>query len=188
MADFNKFFPILLRNEGGYESAKEAEADHDSGGETWEGISRNNYPGWSGWELIDSHKSDPDFPSVLKLDAGLADKVLTFYKGSQWDPIRGDDIRNQSIMNYIADWGVNGGLTTPIKHAQKILGFDKFGQDGKVGPATIAAINGADGQDLFNKLVQERIQFYNDIVTHTPSKKVWLKGWLIRANSFKFQA
>lgn len=185
MADFNKFFPILLRNEEGYESAEEAKRDHDSGGETWEGISRNNYPGWSGWPLIDSHKSDPDFPHVLKLDATLADKVTLFYKGSQWDPIRGDDIKNQSIMNYIADWGVNAGLSVPVKHTQTIL---KLVPDGKVGPATIAAINSADGEYLFNRLVQDRIKFYNDIVDKNPAKKVWLKGWLIRANSFKYQA
>jgi len=178
MADFKLFWPILLRQEGYY-----ANQAHDSGGETWEGIARNKYPAWSGWAIVDSYRQDPHFPSVLKLDLPLQAKVLSFYKLSQWDAIGADQIQNQSIANFLADWGVNAGLSVPIKHVQKILALDV---DGKVGPQTLAAINFTSGPDLFKKLQGEREQFYIDVVTAHPEDKEFLSDWLSRNTSFKF--
>ncbi len=178
MADFKLFWPILLKQEGYYSNAK-----NDSGRETWEGISRNNYPSWTGWSIIDSYKGKPNFPSILKLDIVLQSKVIAFYKTSQWDIIEGDLITNQSIANFIADWGVNSGMSVPVKHVQKTLGLN---DDGKVGAHTITAINAADGQSLFNQLKQQRIDFYHAVVAAHPEDKEFLSNWLERTNSFTY--
>jgi lysozyme family protein len=178
MANFSIFFPILLKQEGYY-----ANKPGDSGGETWEGIARNYYPAWSGWAIVDSYKSQPNFPTSLRADQNLANSVYAFYKSSQWDPLKGDSITNQSIANYIADWGVNAGLSTPVKHAQQIVGTTV---DGKMGPATLAAINSADGATFFAALKAARIQFYHDVVTAHPEDRQFLSDWLARANYFTY--
>lgn len=183
MADFKLFFPILLRQEGYYSNVK-----GDTGGETWEGISRNNYPAWSGWSIVDSYKGRSDFPHVLRLDASLQDKVLQFYKSSQWDTIEGDKINNQSIANFIADWGVNAGMSTPVKHAQKVLNFPADSIDGKMGPHTLSAINIADGPTFFASMKQDRINFYHAIVASHPIDQKFLSDWLERTNSFTYTA
>jgi len=186
MADFKLFWPILSRNEGYY-----ANDPADSGGETWRGISRYNFPAWSGWAIIDSYKTGGKFASAkaanvaLKPVVALEEKVIAFYKSSQWDTIRADEIQNQSIANFLADWGVNAGMSVPAKHVQRLLGLTV---DGKIGPATLAAINGTSGADLFRKLQADREQFYHDVVAAHPDNKKFLKTWLERNASFKYIA
>jgi lysozyme family protein len=192
MADFNKYYPRLERNEGLFENLP-----NDSGGPTWKGIARNYYPTWSGWVIIDEVFNLPGFPidgkyedkcsfmnSHLKDNETLEEKVFKFYKTSQWDPIRCDEIKNQSIAEYIADWAVNAYLTVPIKHVQRILKLD---DDGKVGPLTLSSINNADQEYLFNQLVDHRIQFYKEVVENKPQNEKFLKGWIARAKSFNFK-
>ena len=187
MADFTLYWPILLRQEGYY-----ADDSDDAGGETWEGIARNDYPAWSGWAIVDSYRptggfiDDKHANALLKPDAVLQAKVIQFYKSSQWDVLEADHISNQSIANFMVDWGVNGGLSTPVKHAQIVLGFPAASIDGKMGPHTLAAINGAPGASFFASMIQERIDFYHAIVAHKPSQQKFLKTWLDRTNSFTY--
>jgi len=192
MADFKLFEPILLRNEGGWcNKAK------DSGGETWEGISRKNYPKWSGWQIVDRIKAEQNFPDhwsrqqvrdldlALHGDAQLSALVDAFYKCEVWDIYQADNIQNQSIANFLVDWGVNAGASVPIKHAQLILGV---AVDGKCGPNTIAAINEAPGNALFLRLQEARRQFYQEVVNAHPEDREFLSDWLERNASFKYVA
>ena len=179
MANFQIFWPILLNDEGFY-----ANKPGDTGGETWEGISRNNYPNWVGWSIVDSHKGRPDFPHCLRADTTLQALVITFYENHFWEEMQGDAINNQSIANMIGDWGVNAGLSVPVKHTQIILGVDVVGV---LGPKTLAAINGANQQDFFNKLKAARIQFYHDVVAAHTNDSQFLGDWLQRTNSITFQ-
>jgi len=189
MADFKIFEPILLKQEGGYANKK-----NDSGGETWMGIARNYYPKWSGWTILDANKNHlpsndyagwKAFSIYLRTLPNLQILVDSFYKKTFWDQMQGDLIANQSIANFIGDWGVNAGLGVPIKHAQKILGLL---QDGGLGPKTLAAINSVDGLSFFTKMKQERIQFYYDVIKAHPEDKQFLSGWLERTNYFKYQS
>jgi lysozyme family protein len=178
MADFKTFEPILLQQEGFYSNKAK-----DSGGETWEGISRNNYPKWAGWAIVDSYKTNAAFPHILRTDPQLQNLVDAFYKCDEWDTMLGDQIANQSIANFLVDWEVNAGEGAPVRHAQEILGITA---DGQMGPHTLAAINGADGESLFYKLQGARKQFYLDVVAKNPQDKVFLDDWLQRNASFKF--
>jgi lysozyme family protein len=65
MADFKQAHSIVMNNEGGY-----ANDPSDRGGETYKGISRNNFPNWKGWKLIDLHKLHVGFPQNLEADQG----------------------------------------------------------------------------------------------------------------------
>jgi len=180
MADFNIFFPILMEQEGYY-----ANDPQDSGGETWRGISRKNYPRWEGWPIVDNYKESPVFPKNMRSDKGLEEMVKKFYKVSQWDTLRGDEIANQSIANFIADWAVNAGRSVPVKHAQEILGVQQYGI---LGQQTLAAINSTDGPDFFKKLKAAREQFYFDVVAAHPQNKKFLSNWLERNASFEYTA
>lgn len=185
MAEFKLFFPHLEEEEGFYTV--------DDGGETWIGISRNSYPEWPGFKIIDSYKTNGSFPSyayankVLKQDQQLMDLVITFYHDTEWHTIDGDQIINDSIADFIADWGVNAGFTVPIKHLQQILAVQ---QDGKFGPQTLASLNNQiseNGQTLFNQLKQARIDFYNAVVKAHPDDEKYLETWMERTNSFSYK-
>lgn len=180
MADFSLFEPLLLKQEGFYSNKP-----NDSGGETWEGIARNDYPNSLIWPIVDSYKGRPDFPHILRSDTKLQALVDNFYKLEFWSKMMGDQIQNQSIANYIGDWGVNAGLSVPIKHAQTILGI---ASDGKIGPNTLNAINSANGADFFSKLVQARVDFYHAVVAAHPNYQEFLSDWLERAHSFQYKA
>jgi len=180
MADFNSFWPVLLKAEGYYANKK-----NDSGGETWMGIARNYWPSWEGWKIVDSYKSSPDFPKIMRQDGNLLKMVQAFYRVHFWAAIAGDQINNQSIVNMIGDWGVNAGEKVPIKHAQAILGL---ATDGVAGPKTVAAINSADQETFFNHLKQDRIQFYYAVVAKHPEDKQFLGDWISRTNAITFSA
>ena len=186
MAQFSIFFPLLAHNEGGYVSPEEAEKKHDSGGETYKGIARAKHPDWKGWGIIDSYKPQATFPRVLDNDHTLQDLILSFYKGEFWDVLSGDAILNQSIANFMADWGANAGPSVPIKHVQKVLGFEGIDQDGKMGPKTLAALNVSSNADFFAKLKAERITFYRDVVEAHPEDAGFLDGWIARTNHFVY--
>lgn len=186
MADFNSFWPILSNNEGLWSNA-----EGDSGGATWRGISYNNYPGWSGWAVVESvlpdfkHATASQANPVLKGNADLQAKVLAFYKKSQWDVVLADQINNQSIADYICDWGVNAGFSVPVKKLQAILGLTV---DGQFGPNTLNATNGADQADLFSKLHDSRVAFYKSLAAAKPNLAKFLNTWLTRCDSIKFSA
>jgi hypothetical protein len=60
--------------------------------------------------------------------------------------------------------------------------------DGIVGPTTRGATEKAlekMGNALQNAIVEERIKFYHSIVHRRPDQKVFLDGWIHRAESFK---
>lgn len=182
MADFNTYYPKLLVQEGGYASADLAKSINDKGGETYLGIARNYNPTWAGWPIIDKYKADHGTPAhnAHIPDANLDALAKSFSKSHYWDVLDLDQVKNQSIAEYIMDFGFNSGLANPIIAVQKILGLSV---DGKVGPNTINAINSANPQDLFNKLKDYRVQFVARITSLPANVKAALTA---RANSFGF--
>lgn len=99
----------------------------------------------------------------------------------------------EAIRPIVFDMTVNSG-----KHGIKILqaaliasGYDcgckNDEPDGKIGPATISAANAAwhdMGNELIRKLVRRRVIFYEGIVRKNDSQRVFLAGWINRAESF----
>ena len=72
MADYKHSIAKVLRTEGGYVNDKD-----DSGGETYKGISRVNWPRWSGWVIVDICKKDSkNFPKNLYSNPTLNELVV----------------------------------------------------------------------------------------------------------------
>lgn len=124
MADYKKAITKVLKNEGGYVNDPK-----DNGGETYKGISRNNWPGWSGWQLIDICKKDSkNFPKNAYQNPTLTELVIGFYKLNFWNKIGGDGIKDQDLANEIVDTAVLGGFKPALKSAQKIVGIPQTGE------------------------------------------------------------
>jgi len=172
MASFKKYFPTLIKHEGGY-----VNDPNDRGGATNLGVTLGVWI-QNGYDKDRDGDIDKDDVKLINLcDAEEIAKKL------YWDPIKGDSINNQSIAEFIFDWGYNSGTKTAIKKVQQVLGVVA---DGIIGPKTIAAINNANQRELFDKLKKRREEFFRAIVRSNPSQSKFLKGWLNRNNSFKF--
>lgn len=172
MADFKPFFDTLMKHEGGYVNDPK-----DKGGATKFGVTLATWIA-NGYDKNGDGKID-------KEDVKLLDKADAYdiAKKLYWDAVRGDEIKNQSIAEFIFDWGYNSGPKTAIKKVQDVLDLT---QDGVIGPKTLGAINSANQEELFEKLQERRKLFFISIVAANPSQEKFLKGWLIRNNSFKF--
>jgi len=105
------------------------------------------------------------------------------FKRGYWDKAGADNIKNQSVAELIVDFCVNSGVGM-LKKIQSLLGVTA---DGVIGPKSLAAINGADQQLLFNAIMAERRSKYYEIVANNYSQKVNLQGWLNRLKNFAFK-
>jgi lysozyme family protein len=173
MSDFSIAYLPLKRHEGGYANNR-----LDRGGETYAGISRKNWPGWSGWKLIDAAKSAPGFPGNLRQVPGLPDKVADFYQENFWSPNRYGEIASQEIANWMLDRAVNCGDGTANRMLQRALGGTA---DGVIGSQTLAHANAAEPAALREQLREQAIAYYRHIVDNDPSQACFLDGWLARA-------
>ena len=218
MADFAKYFPLLLDNEGGY-----VFDPHDPGGETWRGVARVFHPKWPGWKLIDDYKAKANWPpnakvfprnklatAILQKDKPLAALVQAFYQSQYWDSLHLGQIDNQCIASQLCDIGVNSGTGRVGRLAQHVLAssFGWQGElDGKLGPQTLAAINAAPAKAYYDALVAARRSFYQyragnsagltpAYITFLQSVRLvpdeamrrYLPSWLGRINAIPFTA
>jgi lysozyme family protein len=176
MADFLKYEPWIFTFEGKYSNTS-----GDSGGETYVGISRNNFPDWAGWTIVDQLRNLPNFPGNLDQNSTLQNLIPQFYIPNFWNPINGDNINAQIIADFVCDFGINAGVSTSAKHLQKVIGVT---EDGDIGPETLLAVNSSDSKQLIVKLVTDRIAFYKDVAELHPQDEQFLTDWLWRANRF----
>ena len=178
MADFKLFFNRLLQEEGGYVNDPD-----DEGGPTKYGVTLAEWIASGGTDLNgDGQINAEDIKLLTTNDA------FSVAKKDYWDPIGGDSINNQSIADFIFDWGYNSGVKTASRYVQRVLGFNPVNVDGIIGPNTIAKINSANQQNLFDSLKSTRDSFYRAIATNKPDQAKFLKGWLERNNSFTYTA
>jgi lysozyme family protein len=191
MARFEIAEKITGGNEGGY-----ANNPADRGGETYAGIARKFWPNWAGWKTIDKYKAQ-----YVGLNKPMRDKyslahwinsstkvtsepihllVSSFYKQNFWDVNKLDLIKDQQLANTVYDFSVNSGTVKAAKYLQQVAGVT---QDGKIGPATIAAINvmkPALAHEYYNAL---RESFYLSIAKGNQVE--FLKGWLKRLKPYQ---
>jgi lysozyme family protein len=152
---FKKCVAIILKNEGSY-----VWDTQDPGGETNWGISKRSYPSL-------------DIKNLTKKQA------IQIYYDDYWLPLFLEGIQDEEAALQIFDFGVNAGIRKAIRLAQWASGAYI---DGKMGPATINAINNTEC--FVMKYKQGRIDYYVRIATGTNIK--FLKGWLNRVSATHF--
>lgn len=179
MATFETSFAKTSVHEGMY-----ANNSLDRGGETYRGISRKFWPGWKGWKEVDLLRAQGKTGNAIrskKLD-GLVDD---FYKDNFWRPLGCDGIQSQIIADEMFDTGVNMGVKQAVRFLQEALVISglNISIDGRIGPKTLAATNGADTEILLRLLNILQGEKYLQIVRADPSQRLFLRGWLRRADS-----
>ena len=178
---FSNSLDSLLKVEGGYSNVTA-----DTGGETYAGITRKNFPMWEGWSIVDKNKPLTNNKKIP--DPKLKPLISAFYKTNFWDKLKADSL-NKNIANLLFDFAVNSGVVAASKGLQTAI--NNSGQsvtvDGAIGPLTISAANKCNQKKLFDNLFQYRKDFYNKIVNANTSQKVFLQGWLNRLNTFTFE-
>lgn len=172
MADINILSRFILSFEGGFVNDPLDRGDATNKGvtiATWRKV---------GYDKDGDGDIDVDDLKLLT-DRDVTDRVLRPHYWNRW---KADQIKSQSLANILVDWvwasGANG-----IKIPQQILGVKA---DGIVGPKTLAALNAANPQQLFEAIKKRRVAFIENIVKKTPSQKRFRDGWLRRLNAIGY--
>lgn len=177
MADFDSFFPTLLKHEGGF-----VNDPADPGGATNKGVTIATFRLYAKPLL----GVEPTLENLRALTDEQAGKI---YKKQYWDAIGGDAIRNQSLANIVFDFQVNAGNRS-AKLLQSVLNdlgaSPALSVDGVVGKGTLAAVNAATSAEVFARFKQGRKDYYTSLATRNPALARFLKGWLARTDSFTY--
>ena len=158
MDKFDRAMEFTLRWEGGL-------VDHasDPGGLTNFGIAQRSHP-------------DVDIRNLTE------EKAKDIYRESYWNKVHGDSLA-PAVALAVMDYAVNSGTSRSSKTLQKVVGA---GQDGAIGPATLAKVAAAvekDGEHaVAQAVVMERVAFLCNLVKRKPEMLVFLHGWMKRTH------
>lgn len=160
MADFMIYAPLLHSLEKGISNSP-----YDRGGFTVDGVTLTTFRRFYGQD-----KTEADLRNMTR------PQWRHIMKTGYWDVCKADKIEDQRLAEIITDWCVNSG-TARIRNVQTILGVRP---DGAVGPITLGAINGADRDELYRRIMAARVAWFERIVRNDPAQRRNLKGWMNR--------
>jgi len=188
----------IIKFERGY-------ANHhlDSGGETYNGISRNNFPNWMGWKIIDELRGSKPlntkakrvaFEKILNGHQFLNKAVEGFYHEEFWNKMMLFKLDYEPLQREMFDTGINAGKSRAIKMLQEALNVMNLNEkiypdlviDGKIGSKTINAfkkILKRNDTDIFMKAMNgEQYIHYKGIVNRNPTQEIFFRSWLRRVD------
>ncbi|MDX8468928.1 glycosyl hydrolase 108 family protein [Mesorhizobium sp. VK23B] len=162
--NFARSLALVLKSEGGW-SDKRA----DPGGATMKGVTLAN------------------FRRYVKADASKADlkkitdeQVDAIYRRFYWDAVLGAELPD-GVDYAVFDFAVNSGPGRAAKYLQAVLGV---AEDGRVGPATVAAARAKPAGVVIDTLCDARLAFLQRL----PTWPTFGKGWNARVASVRAQA
>ena len=151
--NFDQCLALVLKEEGGY-----VNDPRDPGGRTNHGVTQKVWEDWVGHPV-----TEDDMKNLSVQD------VAPLYKKNYWDKINGDSLP-LGIDYATFDMAVNSGVTRAAKTLQQVCGV---GQDGQIGPATIAAAEEANGREVATRICEARMAFLQGL----PTWPTFGKGW-----------
>jgi lysozyme family protein len=194
MADYKQSFEVLDSWEGGYS------LNHlDPGGETYCGISRRNWPNWTGWSVIDRIKNErstliPVNNRGIKWNEKfpeLDSQVSGFYLSAFWMKQSFSSLDNQDICDKIFQHYVNMGVRA-IKLVQQSTNDELYSRtatsdflvvDGQMGQKTVDRINSINNQELINRYCDTLKEYYEGLIAEHPQFEVFEHEWMLRAKT-----
>jgi lysozyme family protein len=175
---FDYAIEFVLKHEGGFVNSKK-----DPGGATNYGVSLRFLKA-AGLDI--DLDGDVDVNDILALDK---DRAREIYRRFWWNKYHYWGISDSDIAKKILDMSVHMGAKQAHKIAQIAVNrlCDKpIAVDGLLGPETFRAINKlvAEGktQALYDELKDNAAHFYINLAADVPELKLFLKGWLRRAD------
>lgn len=149
-----------------------AKTQADRGGTTLAGVTLGTYRDYC-------RKKGKPAPTEAALRRLTYSDWFDILKTMFWDRWQADGIGDQRVAHMLVDWVWTSGaygITLP----QKLLGVKA---DGKVGPKTLAAVNGHDPVQLFRQLKAARCAYIDRICASRPANRRFREGWLRRINA-----
>lgn len=172
MADAKAAVDAVMRQEDARLSGIITNRASDRGGLTRFGLTAKNHP-----LLLNAGFFDASLP------AAAAFKIAeTTYQAEYTGTLYLVQIASQAIATALLSFAVNAGNTRAISLLQRALlvNGQSVGLDGKMGPATVAAINACDAKQLLNHYCDLEAMFYRGLAEKDPTQNANLKGWLNR--------
>ncbi len=147
---FDQAVELVLKHEGGY-----VNDPHDAGGETKYGISKRAYP-------------------HLAIKSLTEEQAKEIYKKDYFDKVKGDQLPDP-VSVLVFDFAVNAGVSRSVKMLQESVGAIP---DGIIGPKTLKATEEkyeACGEELLNRLAQDRLDYYRKLYTWERFGRGWTR-------------
>ena len=146
-------FSLILRNEGGFVNNPK-----DLGGATNLGCTKVV------WEQYIGHPvTIDDIKALTPAD------VEPLYKTKYWDTIKGNDLPT-GVDYAVFDFAINSGPSRAAKALQAVIGVNA---DGKIGPATLGALETANPRDVVTSVCEARLAFLQSLPTYDNFGKGW---------------
>ncbi|MBZ9868025.1 hypothetical protein LB515_21840 [Mesorhizobium sp. CA15] len=161
--NFARALSLVLTSEGGW-----SDNPADPGGATMKGVTLANFR----YVKADATKAD--------LRAISDDQVATVYRRFYWDAVVGAQLPG-GIDYALFDFAVNSGPSRAAKYLQGVLGVVR---DGRIGPATLAAVRAKPAGVVINALCDARLAFLKKL-SAWPS---FGRGWSARVAFVRRQA
>ncbi|UCI06245.1 glycoside hydrolase family 108 protein [Mesorhizobium sp. B1-1-8] len=162
--NFARALALVLKSEGGW-----SDNPADPGGATMRGVTLAN------------------FRRYVKADAGKAElrkisdaEIATVYRRFYWDAVVGAELP-AGIDYAVFDFAVNSGPGRAAKYLQAVLGV---AEDGRIGPATLAAAGAKPAGIVIDALCDARLAFLQRL----PTWPTFGKGWSARVLSVRREA
>lgn len=181
---FARVLAHLLRVEGDFNNLKA-----DRGGATNFGISLRFAAAEARLDPVVRRALDIDMDGdidVADIRALTPEAAAAVYRRCFWDRYRCGDLR-PSVDAALFDQAVNGGGVAAVRMLQQAvnlaMGFPQLVVDGRIGPMTIKAANTAPPHAVVTHFRTIAANRYRAIVRADPSQRVFLRGWLARANT-----
>lgn len=159
MSRFDDALPLILRLEGGY-----VDDPDDPGGATNLGVTQTTYDIWRRASGLPAR----DVKEITQAEAS------EIYENGFWKGARCDQIAWPASV-VLFDAAVNHGIPLAHRMLQEALNVKV---DGRVGPVTLAAMEGCDPEATANELLWIRLGHYYRI-SHDARIK-FLRGWIRR--------
>lgn len=177
----------IVRREGGW-----VDDPDDRGGATNYGVSLK-YAQGIGLDLDGDGDTDAQDIKLVTPEKAVELYLQDFFYGPKIDRLP------ECLHSVMFDTAVNTGAGGAIIILQTLLGilhdalpdqiFDCGRPDGALGKksfrSAVEALDQTGEKILVNAYVDQRIQYYKDIVRRRPSQKKFIKGWTKRALEFK---
>ena len=167
MTRAEKMIPLILKHEGGYVNHPD-----DPGGATNKGITISTFR-----RYIKPNGTIDDLKALTTAQATVV------YKRQYWDAVNAD-LLPAGVDYTVADFAVNSGPGRAAKVLQAVVGAK---QDGKIGPATIAATRAMTPKDVIRQVNARRLAFMKSIRGGS-LWKTFGRGWQRRVDEVLAQS